>query len=337
MAKLTMKEIQELARKKSSSEGNQNRYGNSDIYPFWNMKEDEIAVIRFLPDKNKDNQIPLVEKLEHKLTIDGDVRKIPCPKMYGHKCPICDLSQEYYKAEGDDSVNGKFYYRDKMHLARAIVMEDPLPPNPDTGETQKGKVVTVQLGFQIYEKIMEQLGTFFDEDDLPPWDFDEGYNFNIKKVKQGKWMKYDIGSSFDRKPSAVPTEYMEELEIKDLRDFLPEEVDYDKANEFLEKHKSGGVADSDSLENKRSKNSGDNSDRRAAMMARLEGKSDDDDDDDDDDQEEAKKAVRELAEEAEEFEKEVDSSTDSDDDGDDDDDEDDALKAIVNRRRKNKS
>lgn len=333
--KLTMKEIQELAKKKTSGGDNKQRFKNTDIYPFWLMQEDEIAKVRFLPDKNKENVLPFVEKLEHKLTIDGNVRKVPCPKMYDHKCPICDLSQEYYKSEGDDSKNGKYYYRDRMHLARALIIEDPLQPDSETGETYVGKVVTLQLGFQIHEKIMEQLGTFFDDEDMPPWDFEEGYNFNIKKVKQGKYHKYDIGSSFDRKPSAIPDEYLENIEIKDLRDLLPEEIDYDKANEFLEKHMSGGVADSDSLESKKSSTS-ENSDKRAAMLSRLEG-SDDDDEDDNDEQDEAKKVVRELAEEAEEDDLSSDAYASKDDDDEDDDDEDAELQAIINRKRRKKS
>jgi len=324
--KLTMKEIQELAKKKTSG-GDKQKFKNSDIYPFWLMAEDEIAKVRFLPDKNKENVLPFIEKLEHKLTIGGNIRKIPCPKMYGHKCPICDLSQEYYKSEGDDSSNGKYYYRDRMHLIRAIIIEDPLPPDSETGETYVGKTATLQLGFQIYEKIMEQLGTFFDDDDMPPWDFDEGYNFNIKKVKQGKYFKYDIGSSFDRKPSSIPDEYLENVELIDYRTLLPEEITYDKANEFLEKHMSGGVDDEDSLENKKVK-SLDGAEKRAAMLARLEGNFEEDeedeedegeegeDDEQDDEQDEAKKAIEEIAKEAE------------------DDDEDAELQAIINRRRK---
>jgi len=321
--KLTMKEIQELAKKKTSN-NNENNFKNTDIYPFWLMQKDEIAKVRFLPDKNKENILPFIEKLEHKLTIEGNVRKVPCPKMYGHKCPICDLSQEYYKAEGDDSNDGKYYYRDRMHLARALIIEDPLQPDPSTGESYVGKVVTLQLGFQIYEKIMEQLGTFFDEDDMPPWDFEEGYNFNIKKVKQGKYFKYDIGSSFERKPKPIPDEYLENIELKDLRSLLPEEIDYDRANEFLEKHKSGGVGDSDSLENKKSASSSADADRKARMLARLEGNDEDDEEIDDEEQKEAKKAIEELAAEAAE-------------DDDDDDDEDAELQAIINRKRKSKS
>ena len=332
---MSMKEIRELASKRNENRGGNKTFKNNDIYPFWLMDAGDEAIIRFLPDKNTENPWPFIEKLEHKLPINGSNRKIACPKMYGHNCAICDKSKEYYDAEGDDSENGKFYYRDRMHLGRALILKDPLDPaTDDDGQLvdREGKVYTVQLGFQIYEKIMGQLADFFDDDDPLPWDLDEGFNFKIKPVKQGSYKKYDLSSTFEKKSSTIPDEYLENIEIVDLRTLLPEEIDYDKSNEFYAQHTSGGVGNSDSLESKKNKSSGS---ARKSALDRMKNEDDDDDNDaaelDGDDKAELASTVAEAKA------SDADDADDADDSDDDDDDGDDALQAIINRRKKNKA
>lgn len=278
-----MADLQKFLKEREENKGGNRINYNSDIYPFWNMKVGETATVRILPDMDDENPFPFVEKLEHKLMINGKLENIPCPKMHGDSCPICELSQEYYNA--DDEENGKHYYRNRMHLCKAVVISDPLPENDD-GENFEGKVVTLQLGFQIMEKIIEQLGTFFDpEEDALPWDLIEGYNFKIKKTSQGKGHpKYDIGSTFERSSSPVPKSVLKDLELVDLDTLLPEVAGYDKINELLQAHISGGSAedDDDSLSKKKKKSSTDSGARKSASRAALERLSGDDADDDDD-------------------------------------------------------
>lgn len=318
-----MADIKKLLEQRQSK--NSNKTYSGDIYPFWNMQLDQIAEVRLLPDANDENPLPFVEKLEHKLPINGQMKKVPCLKMFGKKCPICDLSQEYYSAEGEKSQNGKYYYRDRLHLAKAIVIKDPLPADPNTGETFEGKVVTLQLGYQLYERIMEQLASFFEDEDDVPWHPKKGFNFKIKKVKQGKWEKYDIGSTFAKNSSPIPKEYLENLELTDLSTLLPAEVSFDELNQMLEAHLSGGDIDEDSLESKKRKSSDlmnnedddeDDSTPRSAL-SRLTGNFDEDDEDEDEDDD----AVTE-------------SSTSRDDEEEDDDDDDDEdLQALINRAK----
>lgn len=329
MAKMSMAEIRALAKKKNAGGSKKNNYKNTDIYPFWNMKEGDEAVVRILPNKTEsEHPIPLIEKKQHRLAVEGKDIRVLCPQTYGNECPICDLSQEYYKAEGKGSKNGKYYWRDLMHLCRAVVIEDPLPPDEDTGETFKNKVVTLQLGFQLYEKIMAQLDDFFDDDDPLPWDLEEGFNFKIKPVKQGNYMKYDLASSFDRKTSEIPTEALENIELKELEEILPPEVTYEETEEILKKHTEGGVGDHDSLDNKRSGGDGDSEAeaKRKKLLARM-GEEEDSDD-----------SAEELDEEDQALVDSVKAEESSDEDAsdeDDDEDEDEALAAIIARRRKN--
>lgn len=326
MPRKSMKEIRALARKKVEGGGNQKSY-NPDVYPFWKIKEGEVATVRFLPDKNPENDFPLVERHDHWLTIDGKKRRITSPKTFDPqaKCPIAELSAQYYDA--GDEENGKYYYRQLTHLARALVISDPLPPDPETGETYEGKVVTLQLGYQLYTKFMEDLGNVFDDDDALPWDLEEGFNFNLKKIiNKGGQAKWDSSSYFDRKPSPIPDEYLENIELIDLRDLLGEPTTYDQVNELLAKHLNGSTDDpEDDLGAKRkAKNAGgsEKSSKRAEMLARLKGGDSEDEDDD--------------FEDVPDFDNNDSGSVNENDDDVDDDDDDDLsdLQNLIKNRRK---
>lgn len=208
-----------------------------EYYPFWDIKQDETARIRILRDANKDNEnFFFVDKLEHVLDINGKAKKIACITMFGEKCPICELSQKYYKA--NDKVLGKQYYRKKQSLLRALVLKDPLPPGED-GETALGKVKTLQFGYQLMQKIMEQISNEDEPMEFEPWDLENGYNFTIKKMAQGEYDNYSVGSSFSGRSSAVPEEYLEACVEVDLRTLLPANPGEDKVHEFLNAHLTG--------------------------------------------------------------------------------------------------
>jgi len=263
---------------------------NTDVYPFWKIKEGDVAVVRILPDGNPENEFPLVERLDHYLEIDGQKRRITCPKtpeFGGKKCPICELSAEYYNAK--DEKSGKYYYRSSSHLARALVISDPLPPDPETGENYTGKVVTLQLGYNIYNKITADLGNVFEDTDPLPWGIELGFNFNLKKSlnKAGK-SEWSATSFFDRRPSPIPDEFLENIELKDLRELLGDPVSYDEANEFLAKHLSSSPDrdDSDSLTNKRaSTTSSSGDDTRSKLLNALRGDVEEEQEEDNSDEE----------------------------------------------------
>jgi hypothetical protein len=231
--------LKEEKQKKENS-GN---FGN-DIYPFWQMEVGQEARVRILPDKNEDNPFMFyVDRMDHKISINGEDKKIPCRKMYGDDCPICELSRKFYKDEGKESKDGKYYYRSKTALVRILVIEDPLPPNKDTGETFAGKVCNTQFGFQLMEKIKEQIGS----DDLGDFtDFNEGFDFIIKKTPQGKYGTYSVGSQFARRSSAIPEELQETIELIDLSTLLPKNMEYEKVHNMLQAHLSGEEYSEDS-------------------------------------------------------------------------------------------
>lgn len=205
----------------------------NNYYPFWNMEEGQQCVIRFLPDANDENPMGfMVEKRTHTLTINGENKAVPCPTMYGDKCPICEVSGSYYKA--DDRANGKKYWRKKQHIAQALIVEDPLPADGETGETHVGKVRFVALGYQLYNIIKEAFES--GELDEIPFAYQGGTDFIIKKSKQGEYSTYALGSKFARKSRDLTDDEiaLAQDQIIDLATLLPAAFEEEKLHSMLE-------------------------------------------------------------------------------------------------------
>ncbi len=217
----------------------------NNYYPFWNMKEGEKAIIRFLPDRNTDNQFGfLAQKVMHVLEINGEKKSVPCLSMYGEDCPICKVSQEYYKAEGKDSPNGRKYWKKKQHIAQALVLKDPLPADPTTGETHVGKLRYIALGFQLYQ-IIQNAFKADDVLDSIPYNLDDGYDFVIAKDKGPKFSTYQLNSKFTKDPRPLNEE---ELSIAaenmiDLATLLPKHPGKEKVEQMLHAALTGGTLD----------------------------------------------------------------------------------------------
>ena len=208
-------------------------YTNLGYYPFWNMKAGQRAVVRFLPDANEDNERGfLVEKVFHNLTINGQRKMVPCLSMYGEDCPICKLSQEYYKAK--DEVNGKKYWKKKQYMAQVLIVEDPLEADATTGENHEGKVRLLSLGFQIYNIITEAFKS--DELEVAPFSYEGGYDFVIKKTEQGQYASYAVGTKFMNKQRDLSEEEIGVAEegLIDLSTVLPKNPGFDKVEAMLQ-------------------------------------------------------------------------------------------------------
>lgn len=231
---LSLEQLQ-AAFKKNDTSNNEGSGRPNNYYPFWNMKDDEKAVVRFLPDANPDNPMGfLVEKLMHNLEINGETKRVPCLKMYGHDdCPICAVSRAYYKEEGKKSPNGKKYWRKKQHIAQALIVGDPLPADEETGETHEGKIRFLNLGWQIYEKIKAE----FEGGELEanPVEFKGGCNFNIGKAAQGEYSTYALTSGFARRATDLTDDEIALVqdEMVDLSTLLPAEPSREKVEAML--------------------------------------------------------------------------------------------------------
>ncbi len=227
---LSLEQLTAAFKKQDTNESRPSNY-----YRFWDMKDGENAVVRFLPDANPDNQFGfMVEKLMHSLEINGERQSIPCLKMYGEECPICKVSSAYYKDEGKGSVNGKKYWRQKQHIMQALIIEDPLAPNPETNETSQGKVQFLNIGFQLYS-VMKEAFESGELDDVP-YLFEGGCDFIIKKSMLGDRAKYDIGSKFARRSTDLTAEEITvaEAAMIDLSSLLPAQPTLEKVESMLE-------------------------------------------------------------------------------------------------------
>lgn len=228
-----MKSLDELrAAFKRNEDGGSKSFGPNNYYPFWNLDFGQSAVIRFLPDKNDDNPLGfMVEKHMHNLEINGETKKVPCFRMYDEECPICKVSKEYY--DDDDEDNGKKYWRKKQYLTQALIIEDPIPPK-EGEESHEGQVRYISMGYQLYNVVKEA----FESGDLDeiPFAYEGGYNFTIKKTKQGKWGAYNVGSNFARKSSDLTQDEIDfvESEMVELDTLLPEMMDLEKVEGMLQ-------------------------------------------------------------------------------------------------------
>jgi hypothetical protein len=225
---LTLEQMKAAFKKEESGSNRPNNY-----YPFWNMQDGERAVVRFLPDLDQENPLGfMVEKLMHTLTITGERKSVACLKMYNEDCPICKVSAAYYKS--DDKINGKKYWRKKQHLVQAIVVEDPLPYDAETGESHAGKVRFLAIGYQLYNVIKDAFeGGELDE---IPFAYNGGCDFIIKKTKQGEHSGYSIGSQFARKASDIDPETLAVVtdQMIELKSLIPVHPGLEKVEGMLE-------------------------------------------------------------------------------------------------------
>lgn len=242
----------------TTQQSNTTRFANN-YYPFWQMQANQKAVIRFLPDLNENNPRGfLVEKVTHKLTINGQERKIACLSMYEEECPICKISQAYYKVK--DEINGKKYWKSRQHLGQALIIEDPLPADAETGETHQGQVRMIALGYQLFNIIKEAFAS--DELEGNPYDFEEGYDFIIKKTEQGKYGTYVVGTKFANKQRALTEQELAiaEEHMIDLSTLLPKHPGFDAVQSMLDAEMNGESYDDGSKSNNTNNESDDEED-----------------------------------------------------------------------------
>lgn len=238
------------ALKQAFKDSTQQSSRSSNYYPFHQMPVDSTAIVRFLPDKEEGNRLQfLVEKVMHTLDINGNRTTTPCLSMYNEPCIICATSQKFYKA--GNKIEGKKYWKQRQHIGQVLVIKDPLPADPETGETHEGKVRIIGLGFQLFGIIKNA----FESGDLDevPFAYKGGYNFHIKKTQQGDYPNYTLGSNFARKQSDLDddTIAMVEQEIVDLSTLLPKHPGVEKTEALLnaaltgeEYHDPSGPSDS---------------------------------------------------------------------------------------------
>lgn len=244
---MSIQTIEDLQAAFNANESKTESYPNN-YYRFWDMKEGEHAVVRFLPDGNKENPKGFfVEKHMHNLIINGEKKNVVCPKTFdaANECPICKVSSAFYNK--GDKVQGKAFWRKKQYLTQAIIIKDPLPVDTETGESNEGKVRCLALGWQLYNIIKD--ATMSGELDTVPYLFENGVDFIIKKSKQGDYSTYALGSKFMRQNRDLTEEEiaLATSQMIDLATLLPREPSVEALQEDLQAALNGGTSDMDSM------------------------------------------------------------------------------------------
>ena len=228
--------LKSLKNELANQEGeNRNNNSGGSYYPHWNLPPNGSTTIRILEDPDEDN--PLIvyrDYLEHRLHIGDEIVRIPCAKNHGknNPCPICELSSKMYKAENKEK--GKYYYRDAYVVLRALITKDGLSYENEE-DSAVGQVKALKFSYQLANKLKAEFGVLDDEDEF--WDLEEGIDFKIEKQMQGEYPKYDLGSGFARRPTAIDPEFVANAEgLEALSTLIPEIPSYDEIHALLQKH-----------------------------------------------------------------------------------------------------
>ena len=212
------------AAESRGSDGNRTG-GDNSIYPFWNLKEGDEAVLRFLPDGNTDNTFFWVERAMIKLPFAGikgeseskpTIVQVPCVEMYGDTCPILSEVRAWFKDPALEDM-GRKYWKKRSYIFQGFVVEDGLAEK----ETPANPIRRFIIGPQIFTSIRSAL-VDPELEDLPT-DFVHGLDYRMKKGSKGGYADYST-STWSRRER--PLNDQEQAAIKqhglfNLNDFLP--------------------------------------------------------------------------------------------------------------------
>ena len=207
------------------SDNNQRSGGDNSIYPFWNLKEGQEAVVRFLPDGNPDNTFFWVERAMIKLPFAGikgetdskqTIVNVPCMEMYGETCPILSEVRGWFKDPALEDM-GRKYWKKRSYIFQGFVTEDGLKED----NKPENAIRRFIIGPQIFQLIR---GALLDpEMDNLPTDAIHGVDFKLIKTSKGGYADYSTSKWSRRERPLSDTEQaaLTAHGLYNLKDFLP--------------------------------------------------------------------------------------------------------------------
>ena len=221
----TLAEIRAKLKASESKGSGERTGGDNSIYPFWNLKEGDESVLRFLPDGNTDNTFFWVERAMIKLPFAGikgesdskpTIVQVPCVEMYGDTCPILSEVRGWFKDPALEDM-GRKYWKKRSYIFQGFVTEDGL----NEKEKATNPIRRFIIGPQIFTSIRAAL-VDPELEDLPT-DFTNGIDYRMKKGSKGGYADYST-STWSRRSRPLNDE--EQAAIKEhglfnLSDFLP--------------------------------------------------------------------------------------------------------------------
>jgi hypothetical protein len=229
------KKLQEMESRK---QGGNRQFTSGLTYPFWNIPENEAAVLRFLPDADPNNTFFWRERQLINLSFPGIkgqdehktvVVKVPCVEMWGDACPILAEIRPMWDDKSLEDTARK-YWKKRSYMFQGFVNEDPL----NEEESPENPIRRFILGPQIFNIVKDAL---LDPDmENVPTDYLNGTDFRITRTKKGQYADYST-SKWARKESSLTEEQLEAIEkfgLVNLNDWLPAKPDAAALNAISE-------------------------------------------------------------------------------------------------------
>jgi len=213
-----------LREQETKTSGNQGG-GDNGIYPFWNLKEGQEALLRFLPDGDTNNTFFWVERAMIKLPFNGvkgetDSRptqvQVPCVEMWGETCPVLSEVRGWFKDKSLEDM-GRKYWKKRSYLFQGIVVDDPIKED----NTPENPIRRFILGPQIFQIVRAAL-LDPEIEDLPT-DYQHGLDFRIAKTSKGGFADYST-SKWGRRERALNDNDIKAINahgLFNLKDYLP--------------------------------------------------------------------------------------------------------------------
>ena len=212
-----------LREQETKTSGNQG--GDNAVYPFWNLKEGQEALLRFLPDGDANNTFFWVERAMIKLPFNGvkgetDSRptqvQVPCVEMWGETCPVLSEVRGWFKDKSLEDM-GRKYWKKRSYLFQGLVVDDPIKEE----NTPENPIRRFILGPQIFQIVRAAL-LDPEIEDLPT-DYAHGLDFRIAKTSKGGFADYST-SKWGRRERALSNQDVEAINkvgLFNLKDYLP--------------------------------------------------------------------------------------------------------------------
>ena len=252
----TLAEIRaKLKEAEQRSSGNsKSNSSNNGSYPFWNLKEGDDSLLRFLPDGNPDNTYFWVERAMIKLPFSGIkgesdnksvIVQVPCVEMYGDKsvCPILAEVRGWFKDPALEEL-GRAYWKKRSYIFQGFVLEDGLKESDQPENPIRRFVISPQI-FKIIQ------GALLDPElDELPTDYVHGLDFRVKKANGGKFADYSTSNWSRRERPLSDEEHaaINQHKLFNLADFLPKkptEVELKVMKEMFEASVNGEQYDTE--------------------------------------------------------------------------------------------
>lgn len=224
----TLDEIrQKLLAQQNKQDNNKSANGGGDkaVYPFWNIKDNETAVLRFLNDGNPDNTYFWVEKQTIRIPFAGvkgehdreTIVTVPCMEMYGKQCPIVTETRPWWN-DADLKPLAQTYWKKRAYIFQGFVVTDPLNETEVPENPIRRFIINPNLFKAIKTSLMDP-----DMEDNPT-DFANGVDCRVSKSKNGQYSDYTPTWSRKSRPlDETERAAVDQHGLTDLSTFLPKE------------------------------------------------------------------------------------------------------------------